>query len=155
VYDNDVFLSNSEPTKLIFLQSCRLIFIWFRRPRVSRGRIGSELWISFKSHELPRPAAAHSPRQPTLSAVLLWPTKGRSRVTIGLKPFTRPFSLLVDQGIFVPHRVLNQLFKKPRSSAQIRHCRCARRRVSPFKGRLRLISAHHCSSFFSFIFSQA
>jgi hypothetical protein len=29
VYDNDVCLSNSEPTDLIFLQCCRLIITWF------------------------------------------------------------------------------------------------------------------------------
>jgi hypothetical protein len=29
VYDNDILLSNSEPAKLILLQSCRLILTWF------------------------------------------------------------------------------------------------------------------------------
>jgi hypothetical protein len=29
VYDNVTCLSNSEPTKLIFLQSCRLILTYF------------------------------------------------------------------------------------------------------------------------------
>jgi hypothetical protein len=45
VYDNDVCLSNSEPTELILLQSCQLILTYFRCPRWSRGRIGSELWV--------------------------------------------------------------------------------------------------------------
>jgi hypothetical protein len=62
VYDNDVFLSNSESTELIF--------IWFRCPRVSRGKIGSALWITLKSHELSGPAFAHSLRRLILLAVL-------------------------------------------------------------------------------------
>jgi hypothetical protein len=66
VYDDDVFLSNSEPTELIFLQSCRLILTWFRCPRWSRGRIGSELWITLKTLRVALarvrsfPASAHS-----------------------------------------------------------------------------------------------
>jgi hypothetical protein len=103
VYDNDVSLSNSEPTELIFLQSCRLILIWFRCPRWSRGRIGSKLWITLKSHEPSWPALAHSLHRPILPAVLPWPTKGRSRETIGPRPFAGPSSLPVDPGISVPH----------------------------------------------------
>jgi hypothetical protein len=102
VYDNDVYLSNSEPTNLIFLQSCRLILIWFRRPGVSRGRIGSKLWITFKSNEPPGPESAHSLRRPILPAVLPWPTKGRPRESTGPKPFARPSCLLVDPGDIRP-----------------------------------------------------
>jgi hypothetical protein len=68
--DNDVYLSNSEPIELIFLQSCRIILIWFRCPRWSRGRIESELWITLKPHEPPWPAFAHSLCWPILPAVL-------------------------------------------------------------------------------------
>jgi hypothetical protein len=49
VYDNVVCLSNSEPTELIFLQSCRLTLTQLRCPRWSRGRIGSELRITLKT----------------------------------------------------------------------------------------------------------
>jgi hypothetical protein len=102
VYDNDVSLSNSESTELIFLQSCRLILIWFWCPRWSRGRIGSKSWITFKSHEPSWPALAHSLHRPVLPAVLPWPTKGRSRETIGPRPFARPSSLPVDPGDICP-----------------------------------------------------
>jgi hypothetical protein len=44
-----VLLSNSEPTELISLLSCRLILVQFRRLRALRGKIGSKLWITFKS----------------------------------------------------------------------------------------------------------
>jgi hypothetical protein len=57
VYDNIACLGNSEPTELIFLQSCRLILTQFRCPRWSRGRIGSELWITLKT---PRTALARA-----------------------------------------------------------------------------------------------
>jgi hypothetical protein len=107
MYDNDIFLSNSEPTKLIFLQSCRLILIWFRCPRWSCGRIGSELWITLKPHEPPWPAFAHSLRRPILPAVLPWPTKGRSCETIGPRPFARPSSLPVDPGDICPPQAPN------------------------------------------------
>jgi hypothetical protein len=49
VYDNVACLSNSEPTELIFLQSCQLILTQFRCPGWSRGRIGSELRITLKT----------------------------------------------------------------------------------------------------------
>jgi hypothetical protein len=104
MYDNDVYLSNIEPTDLIFLQSCRLILIWFRRPGVSRGIIGSKLWITFKSKEPPGSKSAHSLRRPILPVVIPWPTKGRPRESTGPKPFARPSCLLVDPGISVPHR---------------------------------------------------
>jgi hypothetical protein len=48
-YDNYVLLSNSEPTELISLLSCRLILVQFRRLRALRGRIGLKLRITFKS----------------------------------------------------------------------------------------------------------
>jgi hypothetical protein len=102
VYDNDVYLSNSEPTELIFLQSSRLILIWFRYPRWSCGRIGSELWIMLKPHEPPWPAFALSLHWPILPAVLPWPMKGWPCETIGPKPFARPSSLLVDPGDICP-----------------------------------------------------
>jgi hypothetical protein len=104
VYDNDVCLSNSEPTKLISLQCCRLILTWFRCPRWSRRRIVSELWIMLKPHEPPWPAFAHSLRRPILPAVLPWPTKRWPCETIGPKPFARPSSLLVDAGDICPHK---------------------------------------------------
>jgi hypothetical protein len=109
VYDNDVYLSNSESTELIFLQSCRLILIWFRCPRWSRGRIGSELWITLKPHEPPWPAFAHSLRRPILPAVLPWPTNGWPCETIGPRPFARPSSLLVDPGDICPPQAPNLL----------------------------------------------
>jgi hypothetical protein len=48
-YDNYVLLSNSEPTELISLLSCRLILVQFRRLGALHGKIGSKLWITFKS----------------------------------------------------------------------------------------------------------
>jgi hypothetical protein len=57
VYDNIACLSNSEPTELIFLQSCRLILTQFQCPGWSRGRIGSELRITLKT---PRTALARA-----------------------------------------------------------------------------------------------
>jgi hypothetical protein len=107
MYDNDVYLSNSEPTDLIFLQSCRLILIWLWCPGVSHGRIGSKLWIMLKSNEPPRPESAHSLRQPILPAVLPWPTKGKPRESIGPKPFARPSCLLVDPGDVRPPQAPN------------------------------------------------
>jgi hypothetical protein len=91
---NDVCLSNSEPTGLIFLQCCRLILTWFRCPRWSLGRIRSELWITLKPHEPPWPTFAHSLRRPILPAVLPWPMKGWPCEIIGPKPFARPSRLL-------------------------------------------------------------
>jgi hypothetical protein len=107
VYDNDVYLRNTEPTDLIFLQFCRLILIWFRRPEVSRGRIESKLWITFKSNEPSGPESAHSLRRPILPAVLPWPTKGRPRESTGSKPFMRPSCLLVDPGDIRPPQAPN------------------------------------------------
>jgi hypothetical protein len=52
-YDNYVLLSNSEPTELISLLSCRLILVQFRCLRALRGRIGLKLQITFKSIEPP------------------------------------------------------------------------------------------------------
>jgi hypothetical protein len=107
VYDNDVCLSNSEPTKFISLQCCRLVFTWFRCPRWSRGRIRSELWITLKPHEPPWPSFAHSLRWPILPAVLPWPTKRWPCETIGPKPFVRPSGLLVDPGDICPLQYLH------------------------------------------------
>jgi hypothetical protein len=48
-YDNYVLLSNSEPTELISLLSCRVILVQFRHLRALHGRIRLKLWITFKS----------------------------------------------------------------------------------------------------------
>jgi hypothetical protein len=107
VYDNDVYLNNSEPTKLIFLWSYWLISSLFRRQPALCGKVGSVLWITLKSKEPPGPESASSSRRPIPPAVLPWPTKGWLCEIMGPKPFARPSCLLVDPGDIRPPQAPN------------------------------------------------
>jgi hypothetical protein len=97
-----VRLSNSEPTELIFLLFCRLIIIQFRRLKAQRGRIGSLLWIMLKSVGPLGLELIQSCVDPLCQTFLPRPTKGWSCETMGLRPFAKSSSLLVDLGDICP-----------------------------------------------------
>jgi hypothetical protein len=103
-YDNYVPLSNSEPTELISLLSCRLILVQFRRRRVPRGRIGSMLRITFEFSEPCGLELIRSYVDPFCQRFLPWPTKGWPCEIMDPESFARPSSLLVDPGDICPHK---------------------------------------------------
>jgi hypothetical protein len=106
-YDNNVGLSNSEPTELIFLRSRRLIIVQFQRLRPHRGRIGSLLWIMLEFIGPPGLELIQSCADPFCQTFLPWPTKGWPCEIMVLRPFARPSCLLVDPGDICPPQAPN------------------------------------------------
>jgi hypothetical protein len=107
--DNNVRLSNSEPTELIFLLFCRLIIIQLRRLRPQRGRNGSLLWIMLEFIGPPGLELIQSCADPFCLTFLPRPTKGWPCETTGPRLFARSSSLLVDPGDICPPQLENHM----------------------------------------------
>jgi hypothetical protein len=86
------------------------------------------LRIMLKSNEPSGPESIQSCVNPFRQQFLPWPTKRRSCEIMGPKPFARPSSLLVDPGIYVPHR-RQDLWRQARCHVSAM-CACLRQRSS-------------------------